>query len=198
MPPDPLYNEKELLNQVAEGDETAFGNLFHAHWDHIYTVAFSLTKSAAQSEDLVQDIFLKIWTHRKQLSAVDSFDDYLFIIARNTIYTALRRNSRKDSFVRGLMQLSQTAGLTPEEEVSAKESLAILHKAFQQLSPQQQAVYRLSRDEGLKYEQIATQLGISKNTVRIHMIKALQSLRQYLKEHADGLLLAICLLLLGD
>ena len=190
----PTYNEKELLKQVSEGDEHAFGILFHHHWDHIYTVAFSITRSAALSEDLVQDIFLKIWLNRDHLTSVEQFDNYLFIVARNAIYTSLRRDGIRESFLRSLTEASGTTGRTPEEELLAKESGRLIHEAFLQLSPQQQAVYRLSREGGLKYEQIAEQLGISKSTVRNHMVKALQYIREYLQAHADGLLLTICLL----
>lgn len=190
---DPSNTEKELLKRIAEGDDKSFSYLFHAHWDHIYSVAYSITKSSTLAEDLVQDIFSKIWTSRKKLIAIERFDDYLFIIARNTIYTALRRQSRSDSFVRELMRIGQAAGQTPEEELSAKQSHALIQEAIRQLSPQQQSVYRLSREEGLKYDQIAEKLGISKNTVRIHMIKALEFLRQYLNMHRESLLLAFFL-----
>jgi RNA polymerase sigma-70 factor (family 1) len=193
------YNEKELLQQVSEGDEQAFGALFHHHWDHIYTVAVSITRSAALSEDLVQDIFLKIWLNRTQLTSIEHFDNYLFIIARNAIYTSLRQNGVRESFLKGLRDSSEntsatTADRTPEEELLAKESKELIHEAFLRLSPQQQAVYRLSREGGLKYEEIAEQLGIAKSTVRNHMVKALQTIREHLRANADGLLLIICLL----
>ena len=91
----------------------------------------------------------------------------------------------------GLPNLPDAA--TPEEQLLSKESRQLIHNAVSLLSPQQESVYRLSREGGLKYEEIAEQLGISKSTVRNHMVKALQTIREYLQAHAEGLLLAICL-----
>jgi RNA polymerase sigma-70 factor (family 1) len=184
--------ERYLLEKVGEGDEKAFGLLFHQHWDHIYTVALSITHSSTVSEDLVQEIFLKIWLNRQQLPSIENFDDYLFIIARNTIYTSLRRTGIKENFLQKLE--SPRAVRTPEEELLAKESRELIRNAILQLSPQQQEVYRLSRETGLKYEQIAQQLGIAKSTVRNHMVKALQKIRDYLRAGSVDLLLFLCLL----
>ena len=178
---------------VAAGDEKAFGLLFHQYWDHIYTVAVSITRSTTASEDLVQDIFLKIWLNRSQLTSIEHFDNYLFIIARNAIYTSLRQTGIKASLLQK-MEGPGTANLTPEEELLAKESTKLIQQAVNQLSPQQQAVYNLSREGGLKYEQIAQKLGISKSTVRNHMVKALQNIRESLQANSDGLLLILCLL----
>lgn len=197
---EPQLYEKDLLRMVAAGDEKAFGLLFHQHWDHIYTVALSITRSITTSEDLVQDIFLKIWLNRSQLTSIEHFDNYLFIVARNTIYTSLRQTGIKESLLQKLEDPGTaswtpgTASRTPEEELLAKESGRLIHQAVNQLSPQQQEVYRLSREGGLKYEQIAQQLGISKSTVRNHMVKALQNIREYLQANTDGLLLTLCLL----
>ncbi len=191
--PEPKLYEKDLLRQVAAGDEKAFGLLFHQHWDHIYTVALSITRSVTISEDLVQDIFLKIWLNRSQLTSIEHFDNYLFIVARNAIYTSLRQTGIKESLLQKLEDPG-TARWTSEEELLAKESGRLIHEAVSQVSPQQQAVYRLSRESGLKYEQIAQQLGISKSTVRNHMVKALQNIREYLQANTDDLLLILCLL----
>lgn len=188
----PIY-EQDLLRKVAEGDEKAFGQLFHQHWDHIYTVALTITRSATIAEDLVQDIFLKIWLNRSQLTTIEHFDNYLFIIARNAIYTHLKRTGIKQSILQKLNTPGDT-DRTPEEELLAKESRKLVHDAVSRLSPQQQEVYRLSREGGLKYEEIALRLGISKSTVRNHMVKALQNIREYLEANTDGLLLILCLL----
>lgn len=190
----PSYSEKELLRLVAEGDEKAFGALFHEHWDHIYTVAFTVTRSPALAEDLVQEIFLKVWLNRKKLTSIDHFDNYLFIIARNHIYTALRKEGRSTGFLREIEKIPAGVSLTPEQALVQKQSRELVREAFEQLTPQQQAVYRLSREGGLKYEEIAAQLGISKSTVRNHMVMALQQMRDYLRKHSDGLLLIVSVL----
>jgi len=80
-----LYNEPALLLKIAEGDESAFRKLFEHYWDNIYSVALAFTKSPVIAEEMVQDVFVKIWTKRQYLPEVQKFSDYLFIIARNHI-----------------------------------------------------------------------------------------------------------------
>jgi RNA polymerase sigma-70 factor (family 1) len=189
-----VYNEKELLALVAGGDEKAFRKLFHQYWDNIYGVALMLTKSPAMAEDMVQEIFLKLWLKREQLGEVDNFQNYLFIIARNHIFDLLRKKSREQEFYNQLVSYFQEGPDSPEQQLLHKESKNLLQKAINSLPDQQRKVYLLSRDQGLKQDEIAAQLGISKNTVRNHMAKALQTLREVLTQQASGSLLLICII----
>ncbi|HWJ28602.1 MAG TPA: sigma factor, partial [Flavisolibacter sp.] len=84
-------NENELIQGVLQGDEKAFRQLFDHYWPGIFSVAFSLTKSSVLSEEIVQDVFLKVWLKREQLATVNNFPGYLFTIAKNHIYNELRR-----------------------------------------------------------------------------------------------------------
>src|SRR5690349_21151502 len=80
-----------LLHQVADGDEAAFRQLFEIYADRIYGVAFTYTKSAHLSEEIVQDVFVKLWLKRTALPDISKIADYIFIIARNRIINELRR-----------------------------------------------------------------------------------------------------------
>ena len=193
MPFPSLHNENELLLQAAEGSKNAFRQLFEHYWDKIFSVAFVFTKSTLLSEEIVQDVFLKIWLKRDQLSAIKKFDAYLFIIARNHIYNELRKKSRETPFVTDLQSyFVETSGL-PEQSLILKETTHIVEKAVKLLPGQQRAVFELSRNEGLEYAQIADRLGISKLTVRSHMKKALQFIRQYLKVNNGEVIVMVCM-----
>ncbi len=85
------YPEKELLQRLSAGDKTAFTILFDTYWNNIYSVALVLTKSPQVAEDTVQEIFLKVWNKREELTSVDRFDNYLFIMARNHIFSEFRQ-----------------------------------------------------------------------------------------------------------
>lgn len=189
----PTHNEAQLLQRVSQGDENAFRELFHAYYDHIFGIAFTLTKSATLSEDLLQEIFISVWNHRHQLPDIDRFDNYLFIIARNRIYTELKKMARSDRFISELLRWSPGGDPDPGQALLLKESRQVLQQAIHQLPEQQRKVYELSRDQGLTYEEIALQLSISKSTVRNHMIRALQFIRQQVQNHTDGTLLLLCL-----
>jgi RNA polymerase sigma-70 factor (ECF subfamily) len=189
-----LYLEKELLQQIAAGDEKAFCRVFSEHWQNIYGVAFMLTKSAVLAEDMVQEIFLKIWIKRAHLPEVENFRNFLFVVARNHIFSELRKQSNEVSFTEQLIDYFTETRKDPEKALVHKQASEMISKAIEQLSPQQRVVYELSRDKGLTRDQIARQMGISPNTVRNHMAGALEQIRQYLQRHADGFLFTICII----
>jgi RNA polymerase sigma-70 factor (family 1) len=189
-----VHNEKTLLLKIADGDESAFRELFHQYWDNIYGVALMFTKSKAMAEDMVQEIFLKIWIGRKQLKDVEQFRNYFFIMTRNHIVSALRKHTRQQSFTNSLIEYFNVANTTPENQLLTKETEQLIHQAIGQLPQQQKLVYQMARKQDLSQEEIAAQLGISRNTVRNHMARALHSIRNYLETHASGLILFICLI----
>jgi len=179
------YDEISLLSAVAKGDESAFRQLFEQHWDNIYGVAFAFTKSPVIAEEMAQDVFVKIWLKREDLPQVKKFSDYLFIIARNHIFSALRKKLHEQPFSDHLLNYFQDTSNTPDSQLLFRETEQLLQKAIEQLSPQQHLIYCLSREQGLNQEEIAAKLDISKNTVKSHMSKALQFIRNYLQMHAE-------------
>jgi RNA polymerase sigma-70 factor (ECF subfamily) len=184
-----------LLANIAKGDEAAFRTLFEQHWDNIYGVAFAFTKSPVISEEMVQDIFLKIWLKREQLPQLKNFSDYLFIIARNHIISLLRKKTNEQPFTDQLLNYFQQTGHTPEDLFVCRETEWLVQKAIEQLPPQQHTIYCLSREKGLNQEEIASQLHISIHTVKSHMNKALQFIRHYLHTHAEmeALVIVYCI-----
>lgn len=183
--------EIDRLRQIAGGDERAFRKLFDEHWQNIYGVAYMLTKSAPVAEDMVQEIFLKIWMKREQLPEVENFRNYLFIIARNYIFNQLKKKSTDILFTDQLLDYFHDNNETPEKRLLQKEAQHLIQKAIGRLPQQQKLVYQLSREEGLSRNEIAERLGISPNTVRNHLAKALEIIRQSLQCDATGLLLWI-------
>jgi RNA polymerase sigma-70 factor (ECF subfamily) len=179
------YDEISLLSAIAKGDEAAFRQLFDQYWDNIYGVAFAFTKSPVIAEEMAQDVFVKIWLKREHLPQVKKFGDYLFIIARNHIFSELRKKILEQPFSDHLLNYFQETGNTPENRLLLRETEQLLQKAIEQLPPQQHLIYCLSRDQGLNQEEIAAKLDISKNTVKSHMSKALQFIRNYLQMHAE-------------
>lgn len=189
-----LNNEKELLLLVAEGDEKAFRQLFNHYWDKIYSVAFTLTKSSVLSEEIVLDVFLKLWLKRERLASVEKLDAYLFTIAKNHIYNELRKKIAEQPFVECLEQHFVECFAVPDKIMQLKETKLLIDKAVGQLPQQQRTVYEMSRIEGLDYATIAKKLGISRSTVKNHMTKALQFFRHYLHSNTTELFLAVIII----
>ncbi len=174
-----------LLAKIAEGDEIAFRAFYEQNHEQIYGVALALTKSEIIAEEVVQDIFLKIWLKRKRLLKIQSPENYLFILIRNHVYNTLKKHIRDKNFVRQLSAYFKTDNITPEQQLLLNESRDIVNTAIAHLPPKQRLVYELSRKEGLKQEEIATKLNLSKHTVKSHMNKALHAIRHYIKSHQE-------------
>lgn len=185
----------ELLSRMAEGDSGAFQTLFQRHWEKIYSIAFMYTKSEVLSEELVQDIFLKIWLHREKIPELSNFEGYLFITARNHIYNRLRVKSQETPFRQELHSYFADPGQA-DDNVIFKQSQELIHRAIENLPPQQRKIFMLSRYEGLTLEEIAGEMGISPLTARSHMRKALASLRSFLQQHSGDLSLVPVLYIL--
>jgi RNA polymerase sigma-70 factor (family 1) len=183
LPAPVLYDETALLANLATGDEAAFRALFEQHWDNIYGVALAFTKSPQVAEEMVHDIFLKIWLHRDRLPGLKNFSDYLFIIARNHIISVLRKKINEQPFSDQLLDYFQEMGGNPEDQFMYRETECLVQKAVELLPPQQHSVYCLSREQGLNQEEIAAKLNISVHTVKSHMNKALHFIRNYLQMH---------------
>jgi RNA polymerase sigma-70 factor (family 1) len=182
---------------LTSGDDSAFTALFNHYWNHLYSVAFVLTKSEAFAEDVVQEIFLKIWHRRMELNKIERFENYLFILTRNYIFSEFKKLKTRREYLVELKRYFTQQHESPEDEYVKKESALLLEGAVSSLPPQQQQVYRLSREAGLTHEAIAGQLGISMHTVRNHIIKAMKGIRQYVNRHDNALIVLLALIKSG-
>jgi RNA polymerase sigma-70 factor (ECF subfamily) len=169
------YEEKELLSRLAEGDEFAFKELYNNHWNRLYSFALSWLKNIAQAEDAVQESFLKIWISRDRLDTVQNIENYLFITCRNTVIGLMEKNAVR---LRSGMTVSEEVDpLSPDAILQFKEMRDHINILVEKLPPQQRQIFRMSREQGLSHEEIACQLGIMKETVKNHMVRALNTLR---------------------
>lgn len=196
MSAQPLYDEPVLLNRVSKGDVLAFRELFDHHRNKVFFIARQMLHSESAAEDAVQEIFLKLWLHNTKLAEVSNFTAYLNTVTRNHIYNTLRKKAGEEKLLHTLLEQElQTPG-SPEtmNTVAFHELQELLKNAMQVLSPQQKKVFEKSRLEGLKQEQIAQEMGLSRETVKKYLADALDTLRRLLGVHGKGLLLVVLLL----
>lgn len=184
-----LFDEKELLNRLAAGDENAFVTLFNTYQDYIFKVVYQFVKSQALAEELVQDIFLKVWQERQKLPEVQHFQNWLFILARNHLLRTIRRMALERKVRLAWTEERPINENTTDYKLRNSQFNELLQETINNLPPQQQAVLRLAKEQYLTYEEIAQQLSISPNTVRIHMSKALAAVRKALKDKGIEMLL---------
>jgi RNA polymerase sigma-70 factor (ECF subfamily) len=177
LPAITLLNDQELAELVSRDDTGAYDVLFRRHWKRIYAVARDLLKCGHLAEEAVQEVFLKVWAGREDLAEIKSFENWLFIIARNHIYNVLRRKAKERGFLNMLSDATGSGPAGPEEMLQAKEQSRILDDMIRRLPPQQQLALRLAHQADMSYEHIGAVMGISRHTVRNHLAKAVQSLR---------------------
>jgi len=174
--------ENDLLARVAAGDQLAFAEMVRRYWNTIYSHGLVYLKSAPRAEEITQDIFLKIWQQKERLAEVQSFKHYIYVVGRNQVISQLRKK------IAG--KLEEPADiledrLKPDAQLEYKETYRLIMEGIERLTPQQQLVFKMSRLEGLSYEQIGLRTGLSRNTVKGHMVLALNFLRIYFRDHGD-------------
>lgn len=173
-------DDKDLLKQVSEGDEVAFKRLYYQWQPRLTLFIFRITKSREITAEIVQDVFMKIWMNRENLSNVDNFKSYLFVACRNHALNALRKAMRELEHFQEWEKnkLDDTETATDNSEIN---QLSYIDEAIDHLSPRQKEIYLLHLHEGLTYQQIAEKLGIGKESVKTHLELAKKSITKYVK-----------------
>lgn len=184
-------HEHELLLLVSRGDEQAFQQLIYLYSERVFFHALTFVKSWHQAEELVQDIFMRIWQKREKLERVENWDKYLFTVSRNFLINAIRHAGAKFE----LGELDDVPDqLTPDRQHENKELRALLDKAIQQLPEQKRAVFTMIHLEGRNQEKVAEALGIATRTVRWNLVSATNEIRDFLHRHSVDPLSVLLLL----
>lgn len=174
----PLEN-KALLDAVAQNDERAFRAIFDEYHQQLAAFVFSVTRSRELTEEIIQDVFLKIWEERSSLPELKSFNAYLFIVTRNHTLNAIR----KLSLVKKKQEAVNIHFIQTGEESQVENYYTLLDNAVDQLPLQQKKVYLL-RQQGFKNSDIAYQMNISVHSVKKYQQWALQAISRLIKTGA--------------
>lgn len=184
MPLENLYTDRELLQQVAEGDKLAFRQIFDLYKMRLFSFVLQLTHSRADAEEIVQDVFTKLWESRTSLANVEYPGKYIYTIARNKTLNHLTKLARDRQLLQQVwVNLSQSDNPT-EEILQAQESQRLIAEAVKRLSLQRQTIFQLSREQGLSHEEIAARLGLSKSRVKNILVEILKHIKDYLARYS--------------
>jgi len=180
LPTPARYDEKDLLAKVAEGDQVAFRQLFF-HWRQVLAgYIFRITESRELTEEIVQDVFMKIWTVRETLTGINNFKHFMLVVCRNKAYDLLRKQLREKELKRVWEKENIPALFSVDEEVGLLQ-LSLIEQAIESLPPRRKEVFLLSRSERLTYQEIATRLDISKESVKTHLKLASISITGFIR-----------------
>lgn len=173
--------------RLKNGDMLAFDQIYEFYSHKLFSFIFKIIKNEAEADDIVQEVFVKIWESRDKLGDYKLLNSYLFTIAYNNSIDLIRKRINSNKYLEHLKN-SSVIFTTPSliSEIEYSELNSKVEKLIADLPERQKQVYILHKEKGLTYPEIAEQLGISKNTVENHMVKALK----YLRNNIDNTMLA--------
>ena len=180
-----------LMERIAQGDHAAFRQLVERHQNAVIGTVAKMLGNAAESEDIAQLVFLRVWRHAKRYRPDAKFTTYLFTITRNLVFNETRRRSRKKEVSSDEREENSnlTAEANPERQPDAELLQAELQRkvddAITSLPESQRMAVILRRYEQLSYEEIATVLNLSVSAVKSLLFRARTSLREALSEYLE-------------
>lgn len=173
--------EKELILSLKHGNEVAFTALYKIYWPKIYNFAHLYISSTAEVEEIVQEVFVKLWESRELINEEENFAGFLFIITRNIVFHQYRKSFNDKAYRETvLLAANSDTYYGIEDELCASDLKECINQLVSELPPRQQEVFRMSRIEHMSYREISTRLSISEKTVEHHISEALKFLRKNL------------------
>ncbi len=168
-----------LVKQLAGGSKEAFTRLYSLYSASIYGFALRLTKSTVDSEDILQETFIRIWDNRAKISADMSFKSYLFQITYNLVIDHFRKQINSVDFENfiGSDYYQQVSENDTEQQITVEEYRRLIAQTVAKLTPRQQEIFRMSREEELSAREIGERLGISDKTVNNQVSLILATLK---------------------
>ncbi len=171
---------KAIIEKLAEGDHSAFHQVFKAFYGKVYYFALGFIKNQTDADDITQMVFTKLWMKRSMLADVQNLDTYLYTITKNTVLNFISTHKPYSLDIDTIKNLEETSP-SQQEQIEAQDLQILIDMIVSNMPPQRQAVYRMSREEGLSNEEIAQKMGIQKKTVENHLNLALGDIRKMLK-----------------
>ena len=168
----------ELLQLIREDNMVAFYNLYERYSKRLFGFVLKYLKQESDAEEIVQEVFIKIWENRASIDIFSSFESFLFTIAYNKTISLFRQRTTENKYLEHLKSIQQV----DEEpviidEIYYTELKDKIQSLLDELSPRQKEIFQLSREQGLTHQEIAAKLNISVNTVKKHMVNSLAFLR---------------------
>ena len=167
----------EQLKGLQQGNESAFQQIYKSLAPKVYRFAYSYVKDSVQSEEIVQEAFIALWENRQKFDHTRAIEPYIFTISKRLVLDTFRRATSSNALRQQLiLKISENHNET-EEGIILSDLMNFAEKAIGELPKQQQQVFRLSRFEGLSYEEIGERMNLSKNTVKNHLVIAVKTLK---------------------
>lgn len=177
--------ERELLERCSEGDRGAFARLYTSHLTALIRYVFLFTKSRELSEEIVQDVFVKIWEKKESLLYVQSFQSYIFKMAKNLLMDHLRKTKTENRYWSLSGPFSEESETQTDHELIYGQYFQLAQDAISQLPEKRKEIFELKTKEELSLDEIAARLAISKPVVKKQLYAAISFVKAYLRKHGE-------------
>ncbi len=179
---------EQWISRVVQNDDSrAFRCLFNNYYDKLLKIAQYFVHSDVLAEEIVVDVFVNLWKNRKKLSEVEKLDHYLFSAVKRKSIDYLRK-IKKDKTIHldERYELSIHTDTNPEKKVLYKEFESVVNAAILMLPAKRQLIYKMVKEDGLKYREVADLLEVTEKTVEFHMGQAFKDIRQNLHKYLSS------------
>jgi len=183
----PEIGEKAVLSQLRDGSYEAFEYIYHRYKLRLAASMLRLLKSTDLVDDLLQELFVRLWEHRESINPEQPIKAYLFRIAENLVYDTFRRLSKDRRLQDQLFHAMEEIGADIEKQFFMQEDRQAIEAVIAMLPPKRRQVFMLCKLESKSYEEVSSLLNISLSTVNDHIYKANQFLKQHLADHMVSL-----------
>jgi len=170
--------EKLLVREIKEGDHESFRQIYYKYCEKVYLFAARYINNYREAEEIVQEVFSRIWEHRKNLDENRSFNGYILTITKNIIFNENRKKVNFDIYAQYIINYIQGNTNQTENQVIYENVKSLINNEVEKFPPKRRQIYNMSRHEGLSYLEIAKKLNISEKTVETHLRLALTRLKK--------------------
>ena len=184
--------DESLVKRFADGDMRAFDSIYSIFNPKLQRFVFTIVKTENDTEEIVQEVFVKLWENREKIKKYISFENYLFTIAYHTTVSLLRKRAKEVHYIEYVKSVQmEVEEFTPDETFNRDEIHETLNLLIEKMPGRQQEVFRMKHFQNCSYKEIADHLNISVNTVENHIVKAHKFLKENLGKNYFSVLLFI-------
>ena len=180
-----------LIQEILEDSQYAFNQLFEKYYDYAFDVT-TLYCTYQDAEEVISDVFARIWNNRQQLQDVSNFKSYLFISLKNQCLNYLRKKKIDTVSINDTFNHLKQKEMNPQSLLEMDELNDKVEQVITELPPKCKEAFKLVREEGLKYKEAAKKLSITENTLDVHLKKATRRIMEVIKNY--GLKILVILL----
>lgn len=175
------FNQDKIIAELANDNQSAIEDLFNHYYPRLYNFSKSFLKFDEGIDDILQEVFLKIWRNRKNIKSSDTLNSYIFTITKNLLLNELRSRLSNQKMKENLFKVSVAEEYLPFEKIEYEELKKKIAEFIEELPDKQKEIFKMSRNEGLSHKEIAEKMGVSTKTVEYHINQSIKHLKNRLK-----------------